>query len=812
MLKNYFKTAWRNLMKHRTFSFINIAGLSIGIAVCFIIMMYVQNELSFDRFNKNADRIVRVVFKADINGGKIFEANVMPPVAQAMKNDYPEVQDATRLQVAGTPKITYKDKTFKDDEMAFVDPNFFSIFTLPLIEGVATTALQQPNTIIITKAIAKKYFGSDPDSYRDALGKTLVFPDNKNVSFKVTGVIDKVPANSHFHFDLFASMMSIDDSKSDSWMGSNYFTYLLLKKGADYKKLESKLPGMVEKYMGPQLQQSMGISLKQFITKGNHLGFALQPLTSIHLYSHANYELSPAGNAMYVYIFGAIAIFMLLIACINFINLSTASASQRAKEVGVRKVIGSGKTQLIKQFLIESALLVCIALLISSVLVELALPVFNSISGQDLNFGFSLKIISAFIGLGLLVSLIAGLYPAFYLSSFKPIEVLKGKFTSANKSFGLRSSLVVFQFFISVGLIIGTIVVWQQMKFIQNKNLGYDKEQLLTIPNSYALGNNEEVYKQEMLQNPQIVNATVSSYKPAGPSNSGNAFAYPEGHDNQIMKTTEYHVDENYIPAFGMKMATGRNFSKTFAMDSTAMIINQTAAKAFGWNDQTAIGKTIIRENSNRGKDVPFHVVGVVKDFNFQSLHQPITPLLMTLFPESGLIFKVKTADIKGLLATMKMKWDKFNTGEPFTFTFMDDLYNKTYAAEQNTGTILNIFALLTIFVACLGLFGLATYTAEQRTKEIGIRKVLGASVASVTKMLSKDFIKLVFIACLIAFPLSWWAMNKWLQSFAYRIHVSWWIFLVAGVAAILIALITVSFQAIKAAVANPVDSLSTDR
>ena len=806
MLKNYFKTAWRNLMKHKTFSFINIAGLSIGIAVCFIIMMYVQNELSFDRFNKKADRIVRVVFKADINGGKIFEANVMPPVALVMKNDYPEVQDATRLQVAGALKITYKDKTFKDDEMAFVDPNFFNIFTLPLIEGDAKTALQQPNTIIISKAIAKKYFADE-----DPIGKTLIFPDNKDASFKVTGVIDKVPANSHFHFDLFASMLSLDDAKSDSWMGSNYFTYLLLKKGTDYKKLESKLPGMVEKYMGPQIQQSMDISLKQFITKGNHLGFALQPLTSIHLYSHANYELSPPGNAMYVYIFGAIAIFMLLIACINFINLSTASASQRAKEVGVRKVIGSGKIQLVKQFLIESALLVLIALIISSVLVKLALPVFNSISGQDLHFDLSLKIISAFIGLGLLVSFIAGLYPAFYLSSFKPIEVLKGKFTPGNKSFGLRSSLVVFQFFISVGLIIGTIVVWQQMKFIQNKNLGYDKEQLLIIPNSYALGKNEEVYKQEMLQDPRIINGTVSSYKPAGPTDINNAFAYPQGHDNEIMKTQEYHVDENYIPTFEMKIVNGRNFSKNFATDSTGMIINETAAKAFGWNDLTAVGQTIVRENSTRGTNIPFHVIGVVKDFNFQSLHEPITPLLMTLVPDVGLIFKVKTADIKGLLATMKTKWDHFNTSEPFTFTFMDDLYNKTYAAEQNTGTILNIFALLTILVACLGLFGLATYTAEQRTKEIGIRKVLGASVTSVTKMLSKDFIKLVFIACLIAFPVAWFAMNKWLQSFAYRINISWWIFLAASVIAILIAVITVSFQAVKAAIANPVKSLRSE-
>lgn len=804
MFRNYLKTSWRNLVKNKTFSFVNIAGLSIGISVCFIILLYVQNELSFDRFNKNADRIVRVVFKANINGGKINENNVMPPVAHAMKSDYPEVEDATRIRAYVAPKVTYKDKVFKDDELAFVDPNFFQIFTLPLIEGNAKTALQQPQTLVISTTLAKKYFGNE-----NPIGKTLSFDNNE--SYKVTGLIDKVPANSHFHFDLFASMTGWDEAKSDSWMSSNYFTYLLLKPGFDYKKLEAKLPAMVEKYMGPQIQKEMGISLSKFRTKGNQLGFALQPLTSIHLYSHSNYELDAPGNAMYVYIFGAIAIFMLLIACINFINLSTASASKRAKEVGVRKVIGSGKSQLIFQFLTESALLVFIALLISVILIQLALPEFNNISGGNLVFDFNLKIISGLIVLGLIVSIIAGIYPAFFLSSFKPIAVLKGKFTGNNKSFGLRSSLVIFQFFISVALIIATIVVWQQMKFIQNKNLGYNKEQVLTIPNSYVLAKNEQVYKQELLNDPRIVNATVSSYKPAGPSSGSNALAYPEGHDNEIMKTQEYHVDEQYIPTFHMHIAAGRNFSKEFATDSTGMIINEAAAKAFGWNTLTALGKTIIRENSFRGTNVPFHVIGVVKDFNFQSLHQAVTPLLMVLDPDHGLIFKVKTADIKGLLATMKNQWNKFNTGEPFTFNFMDDLYNKTYSAEQKTGTILNIFALLTILVACLGLFGLATYTAEKRTKEIGIRKVLGASVTQVTRMLSKEFVKLVFIACIIAFPLSYWAMNKWLQSFAYRINVSWWMFVVAGFAALLIALLTVSFQAIKAAVANPVDSLRSE-
>ncbi|MFT3823952.1 MAG: ABC transporter permease [Chitinophagaceae bacterium] len=801
MFRNYLKTAWRNVRKNKLFSTINILGLSIGIATCFIIMLYVQDELSYDRFNKKADRTYRVAFKASINGGKILEGNVMPPVAAVLKKDYPEVEEATRLNLNGETKITYNNRTFKESRLAIVDSNFFSVFTLPFIKGDPATALMEPHSIVLTKEMAYKYFDTE-----EPAGKVL---EIDNELFKITGVIDNIPANSHFHFDFFVALSNLPYAKDPSWLSSGMFTYIVLKKGYDPEKLEAKFPGMVEKYMGPQIQQQMGVSFSQFKTKGNELGFILQPLTSIHLYSATNFELEPGGNGSYVYIFGAIAIFMLLVACINFINLSTAGAGKRAKEVGVRKVAGSGRFQLISQFLSESLLITLFALIIAFVLVKTALPAFNNLSGKHLSL--DLKPVFVFIALGLLVGVVAGIYPAFYLSSFKPIAVLKGKLTGNNKSFGLRSSLVVFQFFISVALIISTIVVYQQMRFIQNKDLGYHKEQIVTLPNSYVLGKNEQVYKMEMLKDPRIVNATASSYKPAGPSSSNNALAYPEGHDNQIMKTVEYHVDENYIPTFGMQMATGRNFSADFATDSLGMIINESAAKAFGWGVPDAIGKTIVRQNSDRGKNVPFHVIGVVKDFNFRSLHEAISPLLMTLQPEGGLIFKIKTTDVKGLLATMKKQWDSYHTDEPFTYTFMDDLFNRTYSSEQKTGTVLNIFALLIIFIACLGLFGLATYTAEQRTKEIGIRKVLGASVVQVTQMLSKEFLRLVFIASIIAFPAAWWAMNKWLQNFAYRIHISWWIFAVAGVCALLIALLTVSFQSVRAAIANPVKSLRAE-
>src|SRR5450432_2018393 len=805
MIQNYFKIAWRNLVKNKAFSFINILGLAIGISVCFIIMLYVQDELGYDKYNKKADRTFRIVFNALMNGGKINEPHVMPPVAKTLKQDYPEVEEATRLRGNGYPHVSINNKIFTDANMAMVDSNFFSVFTIPFLQGNEKTALNQPNSVVISRALAQKYFGAE-----NAVGKLINFKDWNAPPFRVTGVFDKVPSGSHFHFDMFASLISDKEEKSDSWLSSGYFTYLVLKDGYDYKKLQTKLPAMVEKYMGPQIVQAMGMNLSQFRTKGNELGFTLQPLTSIHLHSISSSEMEPSGDIKYVYIFGAIAIFMLLIATINFINLSTAGASKRAKEVGIRKVLGSGKFELIKQFLFESILITFIALLISAVIVQLTLPVFNDLSGKNLQFGFSIKPLSALFALGILVGLLAGIYPAFFLSAFKPIATLKGRLSASTKTLGLRSSLVVFQFFISVSLITGTIIVYQQMKFIQNTKLGYNKNQLLVLPNSWALGKNERIYKDELLKDPRVENVTISGYKPAGPSFNNNAMAYPEGKDNQIMKTLEYNVDERYIPTFGIQIVAGRNFSTDFPTDSSAMIVNETAAKAIGFGNN-AIGQHIVRENSNKGKKFTFTVIGVVKDFHFRSLHEAITPLLMVLNPENGIIVKVKTKDVAGLLNTMKKQWADYKTDEPFTYEFMDELYSKTYSAEQRTGKILNIFAVLTIFVACLGLFGLATYTAEQRSKEIGIRKVLGASVTQVTQMLSKEFIKLVLIGCLIAFPLSWWAMHKWLQDFAYRIDISWWVFVLAGTAALLIALVTVSFKAIKAALQNPVTSLRSE-
>jgi len=556
----------------------------------------------------------------------------------------------------------------------------------------------------------------------------------------------------------------------------------------------------------------MGISMAQFRQKGNDIGLYLQPLTDIHLHSDFTNDLEPEGDIRYVYIFSAIALFMLLIACINFMNLSTASASKRAREIGIRKVLGSLKMELVRQFLIESILLTAIALVLAIVFVNLALPFFNSFSGKDLSLQFTSNpwILPGLLLFVIIIGIFAGSYPAFFLSSFKPVTVLKGKFSSGKKTLGLRSGLVVFQFFISIVLIAGTTIVYRQLTYIQNVKLGYDKNQVIVLPETWLLGKNQDAFYNEILQLPRVVNVTISGYLPAGDSYGNNYFIYPRNNQAQLVKTLRYDVDYNYLATLGMKMVYGRNFSKDFGTDSSGIIINETAAKALGLG-QNALDK-IVSSRDNNGIQKSYHVIGVVKDFHFKSMHELISPLVMLLGHGAGtMIVKVNTKDIAGLLATMKKNWASLSAEGPMSYSFLDERVKKTYEAEQKMSLILGIFAGLTILVACLGLFGLVTFTAERRTKEIGIRKVLGAGVPGIVQLLSKDFLKLVFVSIVLATPVAWWAMNKWLQDFAYRITISWWMFAIAGAVAILIALFTVSFKAIKAAMANPVKSLRSE-
>ncbi len=818
MLTNYLKIAWRNLIRNKTFSAINILGLALGMATCLLIGLYVFHELSYDRFHEKADRIVRVTFRASMNGNKINEANVMPLTAQTLRRDYPDVLDATRLRVAGELMLTKGNNLVRENAVAFADSNFFDVFSFPLVKGNPKTALQQPNTVVISDKMARKYFGET-----SPIGKTLTPKGSFGGSvLNVTGVMADFPASSHLHYDFLVAMAGLDDAKATSWMQSEFYTYLVLSPGYDYRKLEAKLPQVVQKYMGPEIQQAFGMPFAKFREAGNDLGLRLQPLTDIHLHSNFAYDLSPSGDIRYVYGFGAIALFMLLIATFNFMNLSTAGATRRAGEVGIRKVMGSVRSALIGQFLMESLLLTGIALLLAVGLVWLALPTFNELTGNSLTFNLwaTPLLLPGLVLFGLVVGVLAGSYPAFFLSSFKPIAVLKGgtalrgagRLTGGRQRVSLRSTLVVVQFGLSFILIMGTAVVWQQLNFIRHAKLGYDKERVLVIRETGRLGKNEPVFREQLLRNSHVIDASISGYLPAGPSYNNNFLVYGDNKDGQYIKGIRYDVDERYMPTLGMTLAAGRNFSPTFGTDSSGIILNETAARQFGWGHK-AIGHTVTRPDFGGSKPTrTYRVIGVVQDFHFKSLHERIAPLMMTLGNNSGTILaKVKTRDVEDLLKTIEKQWTAFAVDAPFAYSFLSDDFNAIYRAEQQTGWVLGLFAGLTIFVSCLGLFGLAIFTAQQRTKEIGVRKVLGASMGSIVTLLSKDFLKLVLIAIIIASPIAWYTMNKWLQDFAYKIDIAWWVFALAGLLAVGIALLTVSFQSIRAALMNPVKSLRSE-
>jgi putative ABC transport system permease protein len=808
MFKNYFKIAFRNLWNNKGFSAINIIGLAIGLATCLLMLFYVNDELSYDQFNKKASRIYRV--DGDIKfGGNHFVLAVAPdPMGAVLKKDFPQVEQYVRFRGYGGLLVKKGAQNISEDKVIYVDSTLFDVFTLPMIQGDPKTALAEPNSVVITETTAKKYFNST-----DVVGKSLVVNDTTN--FKITGVIKDVPSQSHFNFDFFVSLSSNDESRQNNWVSNNFNTYIVLKKGADPKKLEAQFPSVVLKYVGPQVKQLMNIDMDDFKKSGNFDTYHLMPLTDIHLHSNKTAELGINSSIEYVYIFSFIAILILLIACVNFMNLSTARSSNRAKEVGVRKVLGSLKKSLVVQFLTESVLISFIALILAIVIAWLLLPYFNQLSGKQLgSVVFSNPwLFPALIVLMLVVGVIAGSYPAFFLSSFKPVEVLKGKLSKGFKGNWLRSGLVIFQFFISISLIVGTIVIYNQLKFIRSKDVGFNRDQVLVIKNTYALGNNAKVFKDEVLQIAGVQNATMTGFLPTSDWRSDSPL-FPDATLDQktAVSAQIWSVDENYIPTLAMKMIKGRNFSKDFPTDSSGVIINESAAKLLGFKDP--VNKTLYYLNNFRNnKDITaYHIIGVLKNFNFNSLREEVTPLALMYHQQNGSVaFRINTADITALIAKIENRWKLMAADQPFAYSFMDDDFNKTYKSEQQTGRIFISFAIFAIFIACLGLFGLVTYAAEQRTREIGIRKVLGASVSGIVGMLSKDFLKLIIIAMLIAFPVAWFGMNKWLQSFAYRISITWWVFAIAAGMALLIALLTVCLQAIKAAIANPVKNLRTE-
>jgi len=807
MFKNYLKTAIRGLRKNPGFTAINILGLSVGLATCLLIVFYVADELSYDKFNKKADRIVRVNLAIKFGGNKSEYAQTMAPLAQVLNNEFPDVEKAIRLKGRGGVHVKKDNENIQEDMMIYSDPGLFDVFTLPMVDGNAASALKEPNSVVVTETIAKKYFNKV-----NVVGQTLVFNDHEN--YKITGVIKDIPKQSHFNYDFFLSMSSLQESKETTWLSNNFNTYILLKPGADYRKLNAQLPVMMRKHISSELQSVIHLSMDDFEKAGNYFKMNLTPLTDIHLHSNRVGELGRNGNILYVYIFSAIAIFILLIACVNFMNLSTARSSNRAREVGVRKVLGSPRKSLIAQFLTESVLVTFASTLIALAIAWLMLPLFNQIANKEL--GITLQsfvwLLPVMLAISIIIGCLAGFYPAFFLSAFQPVDVLKGKLSTGFKGGRLRSFLVVFQFSISIVLIIGTLVIYNQLSYIQNKNLGYDRNHVLIVKNTNALGDQAKVFKQEVKQISGVKDATLTGFLPTADYRSTSAtFQDPTLDQKRAILPQIWSVDEDYLNTLDIKVVNGRNFSNELQTDSSAVIINETAARLLG--QQSPLNKPLYRIMDNSGKIIKrYNIVGVVKDFHFSSLRDNISPV--TLYLENNydaLSIKINAKNLPALLAQIKNKWNSLAPNQQFSYSFMDQDFEATYRSEQRIGKIFMIFTSLAIAIACLGLFGLAAYAAEQRTKEIGIRKVLGANVTVIVAMLSKDFIKLVLIAILISSPLAWFFMQKWLQGFAYRVNFQWWIIAFAGLGAILIAFLTISFQSIKSALANPIKSLKTE-
>ncbi len=807
MFRNYFKIALRNLTKNKFYTSINIFGLAFGLATCLLILLYVIDEQNFDRYNENAKRIYRVNNELKFGNNHLDLALSDAVMGPSLLKEFPQVEQYTRLQKFGSFLVKKGDQNLKETQVAYADSTLFDVFTLPIISGDAKTALRDPHSVVITERMAKKYFGRT-----DVTGENLFINGKDN--YKITAVIKDMPVQSHFNFDFFVPMAENESSRNNNWLSQNFNTYILLKKDADPKKLEPQFNAMMDRYIGPELKSLLNLSMDDFKKSGGFVRCSLTPLEDIHLHSNKVGELSVNGNIQFIYIFSAIALLILLIACVNFMNLSTARASSRAKEVGVRKVLGSLKRNLIQQFITESVLMSFVSLIIAIVLAAMLLPFFNQLAGKNIqtSFLFQPLMLVSFIALMIIVGILAGSYPAFYLSAFQPIKVLKGKLSEGFRGSILRNSLVVFQFSISVILIVGTIVIYNQLSYIRNKDIGFNRNHVLVLHGTDALKDQAASFKNELLQISGVANATMTGFLPVYGDRSKNTMFPSASLDPKTgISMEQWSVDENYIPTLDIKLLEGRNYSTQFLTDSNGIIVNEAAAKFLSSKD-VLNQKLYSITDPQMKKLTEYHIIGVIKNFNFNSLRDVITPMALMLHRESGsMAIRINTSNIYPVIAQIETRWRAMEPGQLFDYSFLDDEFNELYAPEQRTGKLFITFAVLAIFIGCLGLFGLITYAAEQRTKEIGIRKVLGASVGSIAGMLSKDFLKLVIISWLIAFPIAWYAMNKWLQDFAYRISISWWVFAGAGIFALIIALLTISSQAIRAATANPAKSIKSE-
>ncbi|MFD2935911.1 ABC transporter permease [Spirosoma flavum] len=794
MLRNHIKITIRTFWKNKLFSGLNVVGLGVGMAAVWLMVLYVADELSFDRFHTKADRIVRVVQYAQWPGGNLKLAPTSAPFAPALKNDYPDVEKAVRFNTEGGGQITFNDKKMDVGNIFFTDPTVFDVFTFPFLYGDPATALSKPQTIVLTKTVAENLFG---DASK-AVGKVVEF--SNHFPNTVTGVIEDVPANSHLQF---RALRSYPDNYTNGWQSFELYTYLLLTEGSDYKTLEAKLPGFFQKY----LKKEMGdIDYR----------LELQPITSIHLHSQLDYEISPNGNARTVAIFSVVAALILLIACINYVNLYTARSLKRTREVGVRKAIGSYRQQLIGQFLTESMLMTLLAGLVSAGLVVMTLPYFNQMADKSLSLGSLLNTLLIVAIFSLFIGALSGLYPALMMSGFRPVAALRGQLGNQSGSILFKQSLVVFQFVATVALIACSTVVYRQMKFVMHTDLGFNKEQVLTFHiSNEGVRQRVEALKEALLRSPLVEGASAAS-NPIGNNNiGGNGMFFEQNGalSSSTQMVQKFSVDADYLKTMEIKLLTGRNFSDSFKSDAlAAVLINETLVKQLGWKEP--IGKRVRYYIDNEKHTAEARVVGVVKDFHTYSLQHKIEPLVLQMpaaQDKDNMYVRIQPAKITEALAYIQSVYHTFDPASTLNFHFLDENFSQQYRAEQKQGEVLLTFTILAVLIACLGLFGLAAFAAEQRTKEIGVRKVLGASVASIVLLLSKDFLKLVLISIVIASPIAWFAMNTWLQSFAYKVEITWWVFAIAGLLAVGIALLTVSFQSVKAALTNPVKSLRSE-
>jgi putative ABC transport system permease protein len=797
MIKNYLLVAWRNLVRNKAFSSVNILGLALGLACSILILLWVHQELSYDNFHANGPHIYRIT--ASPIGGTYPLSGA--PLAADIQRQIPGIKNTARIKADYNDPVLFSvgDKHFETNRAWYADPSVLQLFSFPLVSGDAATALVRPNGLLLTQQTARRFFGTE-----DVVGKTIRM--NDTVVFTVTGVLKDLPANSHLQFELLLPMSY--DARYDQEIIQHHYDDLDFY---TYIQLDDKTDA------SPAALANIGRQISVINHKGEptfEAKFELQPLSRIHLYSRSLlYDIGLQGNIVDVRIFSIVAIFILLIACINFMNLATARSARRAREVGVRKVIGARRGQLIGQFLGESFLVSFLALLLGLLLVALALPAFNGVLGTSLSLPLDTWFIGGLMGVLLLTSVVAGCYPAFFLSSFRPILVLKTMLAKTGSRSGFfRNGLVVFQFVIAVVLITGTTVVYSQLRFIRNRDLGYDKENLLYLPLKGELGRRLDALTAYLRNDPRLSRYSVLSEVPVNVS-MGTAGVHWAGKapDTHPMFTV-MGVDEHFLDLFKIRLATGRGFSTAFPTDTLNYIVNEKALQLLGWDIASAIGKPLkVWDNDGR-------IIGVVKDFNFKPVQSAIDPLIMRYNPGAGkewlrqdIVINVPPADMVAAVADLQTIWNKLNPAYAFEYHFVDQQLAQSYQAEQTLGTLFNGFALIAIFISCLGLTGLAAFTAEQRKKEIGIRKVLGANVAGIVSLLSTGFLKLVLIAVVIASPIAWYFMHRWLRDFAYRISLSAWIFVLAGGLALLIAFLTVSFQAVKAARANPVDSLHAD-